>query len=271
MGLNRAIADRVSLIRRRAAERMSYGRVGELPTSDAPLLVVVDGVGRFQFAPYAIRWALRDLGSPIETVLFDWHTPIVGEIWTDLMWRRRNRVMGARLARRLLRFHRDCPDRPIHLFAYSGGACVGAFACESLRGRKIVSTLLLVAPAVSPGFDLKPALRAVERCTILVSPRDYVILGLGTTLFGTSDRISGKSAGMVGFAGMGDLPRGSRADYDRCRQVRWDASLRRDGNFGGHAGWIAPAFLRRYLLRLLDGDTVLWTDAGACEPAGQES
>ncbi len=268
MSLTRAITDRVSLVWHRVAERVGGGRVTEFPASDGPVLVVVDGVGRFQFAPYVIRRVVRELDLPIETVMYDWQTPIVGEIWTDLTWHRRNRVMGAKLARRLLQMHRDNPGRPIHVFAYSGGASVGVFACESLRGRKVVNTLLLVAPALSPGFDLTPALRAVDRCKILVSPRDSVVLGLGTRLLGTSDRVHGQSAGMVGFQGMGDLPRGSKSDYDRCWQIRWNASLRGDGNYGGHAGWIATPFLRRYLMRLLGDDTVLWS---GFEPTEQES
>lgn len=265
MSLTRAMSERLSLVYRRLGERCAGGRVPEEATARGPVLVVVDGVGRFQFAPYVLRRVLRDLSSPIEVVMYDWQTPIVGDIWCDLMWHRRNRVMGAQLARRLLKIHRAQPHRPIDLFAYSGGASIGAFACESLRGRRIVNTLLLVAPALSPGFDLIKALRAVNHCSILVSPHDRVVLGLGTTLFGTSDRVSGSAAGRVGFDGMGDLPRGTKPGYDRCWQFRWTETLRPFGHHGGHAGWIAMPFLRRYLLSLLAGDNVLWTDAVGSE------
>lgn len=265
MWLTRAIADRASLLWCRVSERAGYGRVSEMPTSDGPVLVVLDGVGRFQFAPYAIRSVLRQLKSPIETVMYDWQFGLVGEIWTDLCWLRRNRLMGARLARLLRRIHRQRPDRPIHVFAFSGGAGIAVFACERLGGRRMVDTLVLAAPALSPGYDLRSALRGVERCVVLVSPRDRLVLGVGTSLFGTTDRKFGKSAGQVGFEGMNDLHRVPSPGYDRCRQIRWDASLRGDGHFGGHAGWIAPPFLRRYLPGLLGGDVVWWTEKGSTE------
>ncbi len=265
MWLTRAIADRASLLWHRVSERVSHGRVPEMPTSDGPVLVVLDGVGRFQFAPYTIRRVLRERESPIETVMYDWQFGIVGEIWTDLCWFRRNRVMGARLARLLRRIHRVSPDRPIHVFAFSGGAGIAVFACERLGERRMVDTLVLAAPALSPGYDLRPALRAVERCVVLVSPRDRLVLGVGTRLFGTTDRAFGTAAGQVGFEGMNDLPRVSGPGYDRYRQIRWDASLCRDGHYGGHAGWIAPPFLRRYLPGLLGGDAVWWTEIASTE------
>lgn len=261
MSLFRGIADRISLVRRRIVERIRYGRVPDDTSSDRPVIVVVDGVGRFQFAPYAIRRALRELGSEIEVVQHDWQYGLTGEIWTDLMWLRRNRVMGARLARRLLRLRRRCRDRPIHLFALSGGCAIAVFACECLRGRDVVASLVLAAPALSTAYDLGPALTAVERCYVLVSRLDNVVLGAGTRLFGTSDREFVPAAGMVGFERPAGLPDEHGRGYDRCRQIRWSPSLVGDGHGGGHAGWIAAEILRRYLPGLLEGTTELPTES----------
>ncbi len=261
MSLVRGIADRISLIRRRIAERIRYGRIPEETASEGPVIVVVDGVGRFQFAPYAIRRALRELGSEIEVLQYDWQFGLTGEVWTDLMWLRRNRVMGARLARRLLRLRRRCRDRPIHLYALSGGCIIAVFACECLRGRDVVASLVLAAPALSREYNLGPALTAVEHCYVLVSRRDSLVLGAGTRLFGTSDRQFVRAAGMVGFERSPGLPDEHERGYDRCRQIRWSPSLVGEGHGGGHAGWISSEILRRYLPGLLAGSTELPTES----------
>jgi len=256
----RASVERISLVRRRIAERIRYGRVPDDTESDRPVIVVVDGVGRFQFAPYALRRALRELGSEIEVLQYEWQYGLTGEIWTDLLWLRRNRVMGAGLARRLLRLRRRCADRPIHLFALSGGCAIAVFACECLRGREIVASLVLAAPALSAGYNLGPALTAARHCYTLVSRLDRVVLGAGTRLFGTSDRKFVRAAGMIGFDRPSGLPDEYQQGYDRCRQIRWGPSLEGDGHGGGHAGWIASGILRRYLPGLLAGNTELPTE-----------
>jgi len=258
--LLRGIADRVALIARRGLERIRHGRVRADEDPGGPVVVVVDGVGRFLFAPYAIRRALRELESDIRVVHHDWQFGLTGEIWTDLMWLRRNRVMGARLARRLLQLRRQNPDRRIHVFALSGGCAIAVFACESLRGRRVLETLVLAAPALSRDYNLGPALAAAERCYVLVSSADKVVLGAGTSIFGTSDRQFASAAGRVGFVRPPGLPQEQRDGYDRCRQIRWCSSLVRDGHSGGHAGWIASSILRKYLSGLLAGNTELPTE-----------
>ena len=71
---------------------------------------------------------------------------------------------------------------------------------------------MLLSPALSPTYDLAPALSAVRReMVVFWSPLDVIVLGLGTRIFGTIDRIKTVSAGLVGFRGPpegDDGPRG---------------------------------------------------------------
>lgn len=245
--------DRFKLITYYLAERLRYGLPETAGPVDREALFILDGVGRFQAAPLMIRRAIRENGEQIGTIVYDWQTWLFGEIWTDLMWLRRNRVMGGKLAHKLLAFRRSHPGVTIHLLALSGGAGIAVFACELLRGRRLVETLILACPALSPGYNLGPALRAVRRCYALVSSRDTLILGLGTRIFGTTDRKFSRGAGLVGF----HLPEGisdeDREAYERIRQIRWSAALKRDAHDGGHAGWASVPFLRRHLAGLLRG------------------
>lgn len=258
-----ALACRLTAIFRYLVERARHGAPEFAGSAEGEVCFILDGVGRFHFAPVLIRRMLRECGSDMGTYLYDWQFGLVGEIWTDLMWLHRNRVMGAKLARRLLTFHRTHPHTRIHLIAYSGGAGIAVFALEALRGRQIVETLLIPCPALSPNYNLGPALRAVRRAYALVSRRDYGILGMGTRLFGTTDRRFIGAAGWRGFRRPTGLRREDDEAYDRLGEIHWEPSLKKDGHAGGHTGWAAAGFLRHHFLPILHGEPLLAVHAVA--------
>jgi len=242
------------------AERARYGVPEFVGPLDEEVAFILDGVGRFQFAPLLIRRALREEGVPMGTVCYDWQFGLPGEIWTDLMWLRRNRVMGAKLARRLLAFRRAHPQTRIHMIAYSGGAGIGLFALESLgHGRRFIETLLLACPALSPDYNLGPALRGVARAYALVSRKDTGILGLGTRIFGTTDRRFTSAAGCKGFEIPCNCSPVDGQSYERLQEIRWTPELRKLGHTGGHTGWASVALLRRHLMSILQGEPLLPT------------
>jgi len=247
------VTSRIKLLGVGAAEWWRHGVPVVVGSLDREILIVVGGVGGFQLAPLLARRALRERDEPIGTVAYRWQFGVPGEIWTDLMWYRRNRVMAARLARIIANLRRQHRSARIHILAFSGGAGIAAFACERLSDRGLLGTLILAAPALSPTYDLGPALRAVERCYALSSPRDRWVLGVGTRSFGTMDRRRVASAGMRGFRIPSGLPSRDTDAYDRCREVVWTPGLRAEGHHGGHVGWLAGGFLRRHLVDLIRG------------------
>lgn len=259
------LTSRLRAIASYVAERMTAGL--PIATGDIgdDVLVVVDGVGGFQFAVLAVRRALRMCGSSLATVMFKWQLGPPGQIFTDLMWLRRNRLIGCRFARRLRGLRRAHPHARIHVLAVSGGAGIAVFACERLAGRRVVETLVLACPALSPRYNLGPALRAVRRAYALVSERDRVILGLGTRILGTTDRRFVAAAGQVGFHTPDDASPADRRAYDRLGQVRWSPALRAIGCYGGHPGFLAVGFLRVHLLPLLAGTPGLQVHTGAID------
>ena len=263
------LTTRIKAILSYLIERAGNGTPECVGTPDREVLFVLDGVGGFQFAPVLVRRALRRAGSPLATILYAWQFGLPGEIWTDLMWHRRNRLMGRRLARKLLAFRRSHPETIIHLLAFSGGAGIALFACEALGSRAVVETLVLGCPAMSPSYNLGPALKAVKRCYVLVSDRDRWILGLGTRIFGTTDRRFEPAAGQLGFRMPVDLSAEDAVAYEGLGEIRWDASLRQAGHRGGHTAWVASGFLRKHLLPLLRGEPLLPVHAiSAHRPVG---
>ena len=176
-----------------------------------------------------------------------------------------NRDLRAReIADRVIAFRTAHPVTAIFLVGKSGGTGVVVKALEHLPDDAIEAAVLL-SPAISPNYDLTRALRAVRReMVVFWSPLDVIVLGLGTRIFGTIDRIKSVSAGMVGFrpptpksTSKTDDP-DRQAQYRKLRQVRWRLRMATTGYLGGHVGPDNPAFLRKYvvpLLRVGDGES----------------
>ena len=158
---------------------------------------------------------------------------------------------AAPLPTRSSAFRASHPGTPVFLVGKSGGSGLAIQALELLP-EAAVECAVLLSPAVSPTYDLSRALRAVRREMVVYwSPLDVVVLGLGTRVFGTIDRVRTVSAGLVGFRRPGSLDASGRAQYAKLRQVRWQAAMVRTWYFGGHMGPDSPAFLRKYVVPLL--------------------
>lgn len=248
------LATRATLIATYTVELFRQG----LPESVGPVereaVLILDGVGGFQFMPLLIRRVVREENWPLGTLWYRWQCGLPVEIWTDLMWHSRNRRQAECLAGIITRFRDQHPHSRIHLVAYSGGCGIAAFTCERLAPLRMVDTMVLACPAISPTYNLAPALRAVNRCYALVSRRDNVILGAGTTVFGTVDRRFTCAAGMAGFRLPPGLSASDAAEYEKLKEIEWTPELRKFGHRGGHTGWANLPFLREHLLPLLRGE-----------------
>ncbi len=242
-------------------DRVRYGLAETEGPLDREVVFVLDGVGGSQAAPLAVRRSLKTEGSDVGSILFRWQTPVPGDFLRHLMCLRRNRLMGLKLARRILEFRRSHPQTTLHVVAFSGGVGIAVFACEQLAGRGDLETLVMVCPAMSPDYNLACALRSVMRCYALVSHRDRLILGMGTRLFGTTDRQFQAAAGQVGFRIPEDVTSEEIDAYSRLRLIRWTPKLKPLGHYGGHMGWARMPFLRRHLLPMLHGKPVLPVEA----------
>ncbi len=165
-----------------------------------------------------------------------------------------NRDEQARLLAEKVRQYRiQQPQNPIFLVAKSGGAGVVVRALELLDEQQVERAVML-APAISPAYDLSNALRAIRReMVVFWSPLDLIILGFGTRIFGTVDRKRTAGAGLVGFrvpAAL-DLHECAAQQYEKLRQIRWGPRMASSGYLGGHFGPDSPLFLRRYVVPLL--------------------
>ena len=102
-----------------------------------------------------------------------------------------------------------------------------------LLDEETVERAVLLAPALSPRYDLTAAFRAVRReMVVFWSPLDVIILGFGTRLFGTS-RSGPDSRGRPGWFS------DPRRRYSRPEIGT--ASTESFVKFAGTRGWRPPA------------------------------
>jgi pimeloyl-ACP methyl ester carboxylesterase len=217
------------------------------------LVLVADGVGGFDMCGTAMRHVLAAEKLPYVVEVFPWGHGF-GRWFADLT-NIANRDEKARLlAEEVRRYRAERPLDPIFVIAKSGGAGVVVKALELLDEMQVERAVML-APALSPAYDLTRALRAVRReLVVFWSPLDLFMLGMGTKLFGTVDRVRTAGAGMVGFrvpATGGKPNENSSGPYDKLRQVRWRPRMASSLYLGGHFGTDSPLFLRKYVVPLL--------------------
>lgn len=201
-----------------------------------------------------VALGLEDGGVQSAIEIFDWTTHIPGAFVANLSDYQRNQRQAQRLADRIREYARQFPDNPVHLIGHSGGGGVAVMALEDLPpDGKLVDMAMLLAPALSPDYDLRRALRQTRRGVMnFYSELDVSLLKVGTTVFGQIDRNHGPAAGAVGFSLPPGLNRAERALYQiRLKQVRWTPRMRRFGASGSHLGWTSRKFAREYLARFV--------------------
>jgi hypothetical protein len=222
------------------------------PQAPSGVVIVADGVGGLDMCGIALRYAVRAEKLPYSVEIVPWGHGL-GRWLADLT-DVANRDSHARLVAESVRTYKiQRPLDPIYLVAKSGGSGIVVKALELLDEQQVERAVML-APALSPAYDLSHALRAVRRDMVVFwSPLDVIILGAGTRVFGTVDRIKTASAGLVGFrvpdpASSND---NNGQQYDKLRQIRWRPRMVASGYLGGHFGPDNPLFLRRYVVPLL--------------------
>lgn len=208
----------------------------------AGIVITVEGIGGMDLIGHVAALAFRRAGLPHEVRRFVW-THGKGKHLKDLQDTAHMVRKAEELAALIRTLRTEAPKRPIYIVARSGGTGVTLFALEELPPGS-VDRVVFLAAAVSPGYDLRPALRAVKRELVSFhSPFDQLVLNLGTRRFGTVDRHYGPSAGLHGFVPPPKLDDEGRALYARLVQVPWQSRMLLRGHMGSHFGSSLPSFL----------------------------
>jgi pimeloyl-ACP methyl ester carboxylesterase len=223
------------------------------------LVLVLPGIEGRSLFNRNIAVGLEDGGIQSAIEIVDWTTRIPGAFITNLSDYERNRQQAQQLADRIRRYSEKYPDNPVHLIGHSAGGGIAVMALEALPPEsKLVDMAIVLAPALSPQYDLSTALRRTRRGLMnFYSEFDVSLLTVGTTVFGPVDRDHGPAAGAVGFRTPPGMSRAERTLYElRLKQVRWTPRLRRYGASGTHLGWARREFARDYLARFVNENEI---------------
>lgn len=216
---------------------------------DRGLVIVLPGAEGKSLYNVAIARGLADGGVSSAIEIFDWTTGTPLGLLTHVGDYRRNRLQAFRIARRIASYQDSHPGRPVQLVGHSAGGAMAVLTLETLPAYRRIHSAFLLAPAISPDYDLRRALRRTEAgLWCYYSPLDVLILGLGTTIVGTVDRRHGVSAGATGFVVPEFFDDDAKRLYARkLHQVRWEPSMLARGNPGTHGGWATRRFAREVL------------------------
>ena len=215
------------------------------------VLFVVGGVGGVDplqtWAPVALPLA----GVPHEIRVFEW-THGKFRMLRDLQDTRYLQDRAAELADQVRAVKAEEPSRPIFLMGHSAGAALVLETAAQLPAGA-VERIILLSAAVSPTYDLRPALRATRgEIVAFHSPLDVFMLHFGTSMFGTVDRYYEDAAGMHGFRVPDDLDDDGRRLYARLVQSGWKPEMCLERRCW-HNSTCMPLFLGRQVTPWLMG------------------
>ena len=208
------------------------------------------GIGGFRGIDRGMLRGLAEGGYDAILKPFDWPGDDAG--LTALVATARHRAQSAALAQVIAARAAEHPEGRITVSAHSGGAGIVAWALEQLPPGVQIDTLVLIAPALSPTYDLSPALAHVRQTVyVFYSPFDVAVLGIGTKMLGTVDGQKVEAAGKVGFTSP-PAPADAK-QYEKLVQVPYRGDWIKLGNIGDHIGGLSRPFAKAILAPLLSG------------------
>ena len=202
---------------------------------------LVPGIEGQTFLVGDVEKALRSNNYHGDINRFNWGNPLLP--LKNLCNARHKQIQSQRLADELSEYSRQYPGEPVDLIGYSGGAGLVVLAIEKLPDNVRVRNVTLVHGALSSEFDLTAALAKIDgRLKNMYSQADWLVLGIGTRIFGTIDGPKTDSAGMVGFKVDKAVP--GKTLRCKLQQIPWQWDQHR---WGGHLTLYDYNFNRDYV------------------------
>jgi len=214
------------------------------PADAKDIVLLVPGVGGNLPQYGGLRDAIRKSRPDTRIETFTWGAPLPLFV---LNFSAEGIHQGAEenLARKIAKIP---PNRRVSIIGHSAGCGVTLGALALLKQTPRVSNVILLAPSVSPQYDVRPALPAViGKIHVFFSHNDDFYLSWRTSTFGTYDGIKSKAAGNLGF----DLSSLTPAETARVMQHEFNPQWESLGNDGSHYGCLSGRFAAQVLVPLL--------------------
>ena len=186
-----------------------------------------------------LRRGLVDGGAPQPVQMMRWGAPLPLAM-LNLQSNPIHDAAERRLSKVLARWRANHPDGRLTLVGHSAGCGVILGGLAATPGAN-AHTVVLLAPSVSPGYDVVPALaNAGGTMHVFHSTKDDLFLRWRTSTFGTYDNVRTAAAGNVGFT----------ATHPKLIQHPYDSAWQALGNDGTHDGPLARAFVEKVIAPL---------------------
>lgn len=233
--------------------RLCRGSWCETQRLERGYILILPGIEGKSFFNVGLAQGLLDAGVPSAIEIHDWTTGWTILALRHLRIRSRHQAQARAIAQKIVDYQHRFPGRPVHLIGHSGGAGVALLALEALPPDCRVERAILLAPAVSPEYDLTEALGRTRLGVVNFYSRfDFLFLGLGTTLFGTIDRRHSVAAGCRGFPISPAIPpEGVGGENARLIQQPFRGGMIRQFHLGGHFGWSNRVFAAETIAPLI--------------------
>ncbi len=214
---------------------------------------MLPGIESQSFLNHSVVWGLADGGWLGAIEIDDWTTSCTLFFVYHLRGKQRNLRQAQRIAERIVAYQNEYPGRPVHLIGHSGGGALAVFTLEALPTDHVVTSAILLAPALAPSYPLHRALERTARgLWNFWSPLDVIFLGLGTLLLGTIDGRLSLSSGMIGFREPAGTTEAQQLIYQqKLHQQPYAARMATAFNLGGHFGCTNRVFVEHWIAPLL--------------------
>jgi hypothetical protein len=231
-----------------AHEPRAFGAPTTQPAVEPSALHIhLPGIGGYRNVDRGMLRGLREGGYTERIRVHDWPGNDAG--LAALLATKRHKDESTNVAHLIEGELSVNPHTRITVSAHSAGAGIIAWALEQLSPDEQIETLLLIAPALSPQYDLSRALKHVRgKVYVIYSPYDSAVLGMGTKMFGTVDGVKVEAAGKVGFK---QPPKADAQQYEKLVQIPYHSEWVKLGNIGDHIGGLSRPFSREVLAPLL--------------------
>jgi hypothetical protein len=215
-----------------------------------------------------IREGLRSAGYPGWGEMYSWETGL-SLVVDQTASNEYKRAKATELAQKIVTFHRDHPQAPITLVAFSAGTVIAVYTLEALPNRPIVENAVLLAGSMSADYDLTSALARVrQNVYVFTSDRDVVLTVL-LPILGPADRGADTNSvlGTTGPVIPANPSPETASQYTKVIEVRWNPSFRDFGHGGDHLNTVNASFIRAFIAPLVFVAPA--SVAGPCPPLGK--
>ncbi len=217
---------------------LTTGCVSNAPLEGQDLLVIVPGCAGDGFWYDALRDSVSENQPGRIVRTFKWGLPLPLYMM-NLQDAGVHSAAEKSFARALEKWRERYPSGQLTLVGHSAGCGVILQSLRQMEKPIEVESVILLAPSLSPDYNLSPSLAHVKNCLhVFHSDRDTLWLGWRTSTFGTYDSIKTPAAGKVGF----NLTSLDPALHSKVIQHPYEDQWNDLGNDGGHFGLLARQF-----------------------------